>query len=268
MHERRRKAMAALLCRSQPRHDLYTVFSDCMEVMAIAMANSVDRPQFDRREARYLQIVRQYRSDVVDLFPRVLAELVNALEAGISDVLGPLFHDFELHNKARGQFFTPYSICQMMADGSFADEADLRARIDQRGYIRAMEPACGAGSMVIALAETMKARGINYQRHLHVTAIDIDPRAVHMAYSQLSLLHVPAHLMVGNSLSGEIAEHWFTPAHIFGGWNARLAAVRDDEVTGGPITPIPNMHAPALVGQPAEVPPVAAPAAPRQLSLF
>ena len=72
MHDRHRKAMAALLGRSQPRHDLYTVFSDCMEVMAIAMANSVDRPQFDRREARYLQIVRQYRPDVVDLLPPMM----------------------------------------------------------------------------------------------------------------------------------------------------------------------------------------------------
>lgn len=232
------------------------------------MPNSVDRPQFDRREARYLQIVRQYRPDILDLFPCVLAELVNAFEAGIPDVLGSLFHDLELHNKARGQFFTPYSICQMMAAVSLADGADLRARIEQRGFIRAMEPACGAGSMVIALAETMKARGINYQRHLHVTAIDIDPRAVHMAYSQLSLLHVPAHLMVGNSLSGEIAEHWFTPAHIVGGWNARLAAARDDEVTGGPIMPMPDVHAPAPTGQCSEVAPVAAPAAPRQLSLF
>ena len=42
MHKPHVKAMAALLRRSQPRHDLYTVFGDCMEAMAIAMANSID----------------------------------------------------------------------------------------------------------------------------------------------------------------------------------------------------------------------------------
>lgn len=268
MHDRHRKAMAALLCRSQPRHDLYTVFSDCMEVMAIALANSVDRAQFDRREARYLQVVGQYRADILDIFPRVLAELVNALEAGICDVLGPLFHDLELHNKARGQFFTPYSICQMMADVSFANEADLRARIEKRGFIRTMEPACGAGSMLIALVETMRTRGINYQRHLHVTAIDIDPRAVHMAYCQLSLLHVPAHLMVGNALSGDMAEHWFTPAHILDGWNARLAAASNGEMTGGPVMQITENLASARSRQCVDKFPSVAPAAPVQLSLF
>lgn len=268
MHDRHRKAMAALLRRSHPRHDLHSVFGDCMETMAIAISNSVDRTQFTPREARYLQIVGRYPTDIVDLFPRVLAELVNALEAGMGDILGPLFHELELHNKARGQFFTPYSISLMMAEISFADEADLRARIEERGFIRAMEPACGAGSMVIALADAMKARGINYQRHLHVTAIDIDPRAVHMAYSQLSLLHIPAHLMVGNSLSGDISEHWFTPAHILGGWNARLAGAHCDPKTGGPILQITERGAPATTRQSNnEVKPIE-PADPRQLSLF
>lgn len=268
MHDRYRKAMAALLRRSEPRHDLYTVFGDCMEVMAMAMANSVDRTQFDRREARYLQIVGQYRADIIETFPRVLAELVNALEAGIADVLGPLFHDLELHNKARGQFFTPYPICQMMADVSFADEAGLRARIEKRGFIRAMEPACGAGSMLIALADTMKTRGINYQHHLHATAIDIDHRAVHMAYCQLSLLHVPAHLMVGNALSGDIVEHWYTPAHILGGWNARLAAASNDELAGGPVMSMPELQTATSNRQPAVEFPAPAPSVPVQLSLF
>lgn len=70
--------------------------------------------------------------------------------------------------------------------------------------------------MMISLAEAMRDIGHNYQRHLHVTAIDIDPRAIHMAYIQFSLLHIPAHLMVGNALSGEIQDHWFAPAHIWG----------------------------------------------------
>lgn len=55
-----------------------------------------------------------------------------------------------------------------------------------------------------------------------VAAIDIDPRAVHMAYVQFSLLHLPAVVVVGNALTLEEREHWFTPAHILGGWTARL----------------------------------------------
>ncbi|WP_454883021.1 SAM-dependent DNA methyltransferase [Sphingomonas oryzagri] len=138
-------------------------------------------------------------------------------------MLGPLFHELELHTKARGQYFTSYAISRCKAEIAVADAASARAIIDEHGFMTAMEPACGAGSMIVALADVLRGLGINYQRHLHVTAIDIDPRAVHMAYAQLSLLHIPAHLIVGNSLSGEYREHWYTPAHILGRWNGRLA---------------------------------------------
>jgi hypothetical protein len=272
MHEPYLKVMAALLRRSQPRHDLYTVFGHCMEAMALAMANSVDLRQREPREARYLDIVGRYRPDVLDLFPQVLAELVRALEAGPGDVLGALFHDLELHNKARGQFFTPYTLSRFMAEVTIGSPESVKAIIGDHGFVTAMEPACGAGSMVIALAEAMHDLGINYQRHLHVTAIDIDPRAIHMAYIQLSLLHVPAHLMVGNSLSGETAEHWYTPAHILGGWNARLACRRRHEPTGethvhpveAPPAPVPTRH-PAL---PLCEPRASTPAMPQPLTLF
>jgi hypothetical protein len=64
--------------------------------------------------------------------------------------------------------------------------------------------------------------GLNYQQQLHMTGIDIDECAVHMAYTQLSLLHNPAALYVGNTLTMEMREVWHTPAHMMGGWNFKL----------------------------------------------
>ena len=46
-------------------------------------------------------------------------------------------------------------------------------------------------------------RNYRYQQHFHVTAVDLDSKCVHMAYLQVSLLHVPAVLILGNSLSLE-----------------------------------------------------------------
>lgn len=268
MHEPHLKAMAALLRRCQPRHDLYTVFGDCMEAMAISIANSVDHEQREAREARYLAIVAQYDRNIVETFPQILAELVSALEAGTGDVLGPLFHDLELHNKERRQYFTPYAISRCMAEIAVSDVASARAIIDEHGFMTAMEPACGAGSMIVALADVLRGLRINYQRHLHVTAIDIDPRAVHMAYTQLSLLHIPAHLIVGNSLSGEHREHWYTPAHILGGWNGRLAdrmrRLPVQALSPSPIT-VPALSASDRQGGAAAAHPNVEP---RQLRLF
>jgi hypothetical protein len=275
MHEPCLKAMRALFTRCQPRHDLYTLFADGMEVMALAIANSVDLRQREAREERYLAIVGRYERDVVECFAQLLGQLTLALEAGFGDVLGALFGRLELHSKARGQFFTPYTVSRMMAEATLGDGESVRALIAERGFVTAMEPACGAGSMVIALADAMHAHGINYQRHLHVTGIDIDPRAIHMAYVQLSLLHVPAQLIVGNSLSGEHREHWYTPAHILGGWNARLAARWRGEAEDQPTSTIrPPVRRPEPVGGNAaasQFSPSAAtvpPPLPRQLTLF
>jgi hypothetical protein len=77
----------------------------------------------------------------------------------------------------------------MMAAMSFGDQGkDL---IRKRGFIRANEAAAGSGAMVIA-------------------------------YLQLSLLHVPAVIVHGNTLSSEEWSNWYTPAHILGGWEWRL----------------------------------------------
>lgn len=207
------------------RHDIYALFSDWCECAAISLSNAVDRRQRDKREARYLEITARYERDVVETFPKIMGEVIMAFERGPQDILGTVFHELELHNKARGQFFTPYALCQTMARISI-DGDDLQKIIAERGYITAHEPAAGAGATIIAFAEALKDAGINYQQHLHVKAVDIDPRAVHMAYVQFSLMHIPAQVIVGNTLSLEFREDWFTPAHIMGGWSFRLAAGR------------------------------------------
>jgi hypothetical protein len=110
--------------------------------------------------------------------------------------------------------------------------------------------------MVIALSQALKDEGVNYQQHLHVTAIDVDAKCVHMAYLQMSLLHIPAIIVHGNSLSGEEFSRWFTPAHIMGGWNFRLRNRERAEPVDLP-EPKPPQSAPAVPA-----------AMPSQLSLF
>ncbi|MBB5420666.1 hypothetical protein [Paraburkholderia atlantica] len=99
---------------------------------------------------------------------------------------------------------------------------DCGAEVQRRGFIRLQEPACGAGGMVIAAAESLHAAGHNYQQVMHATCIDIDPCCVHMTYLQLSLLHIPATVVHGNALSMEVWGTWHTPAHVLGGWTFRL----------------------------------------------
>lgn len=212
--------MVKLLQANCGRHQLHTVFSDFVEMAALALANAVDLRQRPGREKRYLDIVIRYTPEQVSNFCKALASLTMALEcAGFADVLGEAFMELDLGSKWAGQFFTPYSVCQLMAG---VNVVGLAEKIKAQGFVTCCDPAVGAGALPIAFAEAMYLAGHNYQHCLHVTAQDVDSRAAHMAFIQLSLLHVPATVIVGNSLSGERREVWYTPAHVMGGWSHRL----------------------------------------------
>lgn len=203
-------------------HDLFT---DCMEAMALSISNAVDLFQAEAREARYAAIEKRYGPEVMGTFAKVLGATVAALEEEPGDVLGSVFEELGLGNDRTGQFFTPYHLCRLMAGITLVNAAETRAIIERQGYITVQEPAVGAGAMIIALAEEMKTLGFTPARQMHVTAVDVDPRAVHMAYVQLSLLYIPAVVIQGNTLSLETRSTWYTPAHILGGWSRRLRCV-------------------------------------------
>jgi len=126
--------------------------------------------------------------------------------------------------------------------------------------VTAQEPAAGSGAMIIALAQEIREAGINYQQHLHVTAVDVDPKCVHMSYLQFSLLHIPALIIHGNSLSLEEFDHWHTPAHILDGWSWKLRRKPDE--AGYPLQEAPEQEAPPPSQR------EQAPARPVQLGLF
>lgn len=269
-----RANLIKLIRQNGYRHDTWQIFADFVEMAAISLSNAVDRQQFEVREARYMQIIGRYTKEEADRFPQMLGELVMALETEPSDVLGAVFMELELGNKWHGQFFTPYHLCKAMAAMLLGDGD--KEQIKRRGFLRANEPACGGGAMIVALAEALKAEGINYQQHLHVVAQDLDPKAVHMAYVQFSLLHIPAVVILGNTLALEEREHWYTPAHILGGWGLKLRAAerRDEEAQHQPAPEQVVVERPAVPQTVPETQPALvaarskAPAATPQLSLF
>lgn len=231
-----RQEIIKLLRANTDRRNLWDVFGDFVEMGAIAIANAADWKQAPEREKRYMAIAKRYEKEEIVRFPMMLGHLAAALELQPSDVLGSIFGELEIANKHCGQFFTPYPLCQVMAKLT-VDPAEARKLVKERGFIAVMEPAVGAGAAIVALAEHLLANDINYQRVIHVTAIDVDSRAVHMAYLQFSLLHIPAVVIVGNTLTLEQREVWYTPAHIMDGWTSRL---RKQEKLGKPMVLMPK----------------------------
>lgn len=174
-----------------------------------------------------MEIISHYKKDEVHQLAEAFAHLVQCWDMRVAvgdfgDVLGSTFMMLDMGNAGTGQFFTPYEVSRAIGGIVMGDREALAKQVADRGFIRVSEPTCGAGGMIIAAAHAMYDEKINYQESMHVTAIDIDRRCVHMTYLQLALLHVPAVVILGNALLLEEREHWYTPAHVLGGWNARL----------------------------------------------
>ena len=220
------KEIVSLLRQVAYTRGIDRVWSDWVEICAIALARA-DLAQREVREQRYLQVIAQYERAELDQLVQAFAHLVMSYElrveaADFGDVLGSTFMMLDMGNAGAGQFFTPYEVSRLMGNMMMGNGQALVDKTSALGFVRVLEPACGAGGMLIAAAHAMHDAGLNYQQCMHATAIDIDQRCVHMTFIQLALLHVPALVIHGNGLTGECREQWFTPAHILGGWRARL----------------------------------------------
>ena len=204
------------------RHSRWQVWNDFLSLSAISLANVMPGPKKEEREKQYLSIINSYQKEDQEVFPQMLGFVVLALEENPEqDFLGSLYHYLNLQQEQKGQFFTPYHICHFMSELQFAGD-EKEELLKEKGYISVSDPACGAGAMLIAFANTAKRRGINYQKNVLFVAQDIDRTAAMMCYIQLSLLGCPAVIAIGDSLAAPFPhpdnEVWRTPFYYLNQW--------------------------------------------------
>lgn len=197
------------------------VMADFVEMGAIAMSNAVDRRMFSEREPKYLKLIAKYKREHQFIFRQLLEELTEAQSVEPGDILGRLYMQIGAANADSGQFFTPPCISSLVSR-LCVDEDNMRKQIEKRGFVTLNEPTAGAGAMVISFAFEMLRLGFNFQNCLHCTLVDVDHRAALMSYLQLSILHIPAVVVHGNTLTMEEYSHWYTPAHVLNGFTQRL----------------------------------------------
>lgn len=144
--------------------------------------------------------------------------------------------ELNLGNSNAGQFFTPFNVCRAMAETAISETVGETIR--EKGYISVNDCACGAGATLIAAAEVLHNRGIDYQRNALFVGQDLDETVAMMCYVQMSLLGIAGYVHVGNTLTepqtgsvlfgGEDANTWYTPMFFHQRWQLRreLAILR------------------------------------------
>ena len=206
------------------RYSKWQVWNDFLYLTAVSMANLFPTAEKQKREAQYYEIWNKYPKELQKLFPSLIDIVTAALtENAEQDFLGTLYHELRLHQQQKGQFFTPYDISRFMVEVQFCGNDMIEMKNKQ--YISVNDPACGAGSLLIAFANVAKRHGINYQKDVLFVAQDIDQTAALMCYIQLSLLGCPAIIIVGDSLIKPDMHpdnsFWFTPFFQLNRWKFR-----------------------------------------------
>lgn len=216
-------------------HRPFDVWRDFVIMFACAISNGLDKFHYKDREERYLSIIHRYGKDEQMIFPKLAAYTTMALDANPEqDFLGKMFMDLGLGNNSAGQFFTPYSVCQLMADVVTSDlDNNLQDKLEKQGYISLADECCGAGATIIAAINTIKRKmekatpSMNFQRHLLVVGQDIDETVALMCYIQISLLGAAGYIKVGNSITDPMttdddkSKYWYTPMYFSDIWVIR-----------------------------------------------
>ena len=225
-----------MLCDSK---STYQVWSDCMALFAITLANTSILPLagnepfktvYEKREHEYLRIINSYQKEKQKLFPQMFALLVEELEERPKqDLLGELYMMLQISNKNAGQFFTPYDVCELMSKVTF-DRKELGRTVHKQGYASVYDCACGAGATLISASEQCKEmfKKYNYQNHVYFVGQDIDITCVHMCYIQLSLHGLAGYVIHDNTLikpspvlPDDLEKIWFTSVWFTDTWTMR-----------------------------------------------
>lgn len=216
-------------------HQLWELWEDAMTFYALSISNVVDERFKAEREERYMNTMKKYRPEEMQIFTEIFAEIVIQMEREPEqDFLGDLYMTLDLGSHWHGQFFTPYNVCKCMAE--------MQVQLPQGDALKPItvsDPACGGGALLIAAFHSyrkqLEKRGLNAQDYVICYAQDISYVASLMCYIQLSLQGIAAKVKIADSLLDPLVDAdngsniWYTPMYFSFAWTGRRIIRRLEE---------------------------------------
>jgi len=172
-------------------HGSYDKTFDDFLIMCICALTRNPETGLSYYEDEYMSIIEPYKAnETLKYFPELLAELILYMEENKdsndgNDLLG-MFFEQELSHGRNGQFFTPFHVCQMMAQITKGEEIKS---------VNVLDPSCGSGRMLMAFAKGSKFIHGYY-------GIDIDYRCVKITAINLFLNGMRGEVICADALAG------------------------------------------------------------------
>lgn len=209
------KTFIKLMAKATGHRSEIEVFDSFLETSFTAVAQLSPSTLPERRaiyQERYKAAIAKWKTPKErEVLPELMALCEAATKDYQGDFLGAVAAEIGSLSAQRGQFFTPGTLCDLMAAliPVQPDMPDIR----ERGWFGMAEPACGSGAMIIAKAKRAEKNGIHVPTQMFVDATDISDRAFKMCYIQLTVNNIPARVSCRDTLSAdEPTEQIETPA--------------------------------------------------------
>lgn len=167
------------------------LFSISLEV-ANAKVLNIEHKQL---ESQYLLEVK--KSCKPEFYAKAFGILVDALTVNPGGFLGSYLMTLGGKN-GMGQNFTPNDISKLLSEL-------VLPKKPKDGAMVISEPACGAGSLIIATTERLRKLGYG-KKDFYFVANDIDDGCIKMAFIQCTLLDIPVDFYTGDTLK---KKYWY-----------------------------------------------------------
>lgn len=164
-------------------HDRSRVFNDFLTIVVCTLS-------MQQKEVEYLETIRKYKREEVDLFVKAFAALVEWTTAHpLEDAFGDYFQQY-ISRGHNAQFFTPTYIADLMAV--------LVNPKEQTGPV--CDPCCGSGRFFLSVAKQ--------NREISFVGGDITEACCKMTLINACLNDIVGEVYHMNSLTMEIWRRW------------------------------------------------------------
>lgn len=172
------------------KHGRGKVFDDFLQIIVCCLS-------MGRKEELYFKTIKPYDRKELDLFTQAFASLVMQMnDFPLTDPFGDYFEKW-LSDGKNGQFFTPTSVCDLMAQLTTAVQPKEKRK---NGDVRVYDPACGSGRLLLSAAEQ--------DRKQFFIGADISYTCCLMTIINLCLNSLNGEVLHMNTLSTECWHRW------------------------------------------------------------
>ena len=175
------------------------------------------------REKDYMQIIESYRKEEAEKFSNMLGCVMQYMKETNKECLSEIWEGVAA-NSNLGQFFTPWTVCMMMAKMELENSVLNWDKFTPENKCTISDPSCGGGRTLVAALKLVPAGKLN-SALFH--GIDIDLNVCHAAALNMLFFNANSYIIHGNALSLEVW-HVFKTIHTpFGG---EIVEITDKEV--------------------------------------